>query len=345
MDTEALNAAPYPWYRLREESYDALYISPHMDDAVYSCGGQIALDRAAGKRILIITVFGDGADSSASPSRTKPLGIFSDYAQRKREERAAVEQLDVDHLWLNYPDLLVRPKRLAELVRYGLPFVALGPSELQARLYAALHTLGQRLLAPRGGMFFPLAIGGHPDHRIVHAVGRTLSADRNTVWFYEDIPYAQVPALRDERLRHLGLSRPSAAWAAARQAHDFAFAHAPRWQRPFTLALVAAHALGSRALFRAFGDKAPTLQEHDLHERDIDSVIDIKVAAMRAYRTQTAFFFPPGDAIYQVLTRARDRYVERYWGIAHVGARIPTDPAHMERESARVDALLRERVR
>ncbi|MDB4976775.1 MAG: family deacetylase [Myxococcaceae bacterium] len=336
-----MSEAAYPWSRLRAKQYDEIYVSPHMDDAVYSCGGQIALERRAGKRILIITVFGDGKDEHTKAAGTK-LGIFSDTEQRKREERAAVERLDVDHLWLNYPDLLVRPKRLGELFRYGLPFVTLAPSELCARLYAALSALVQGLLASEGRVFLPLGVGAHPDHRIVHAVGRALAArGPGSYLFYEDIPYAQVPALRAERLRQLGLVRPDRALEAAREVHAFVFAHAPSWQRPLTQGLTTLHTLVTRALFRVLGDKTPVVEERDLRERDIDAVIEDKVEAMRAYATQTAYFFPPGAAIYDVLTRAGERYVERYWRLGSAPAARPIEGgAYAEPERARVQALL-----
>jgi LmbE family N-acetylglucosaminyl deacetylase len=312
LDTQAVSPAPYPWHRLRSAQYDQLYVSPHMDDAVYSCGGQLALERAAGKRILIVTVFGNGDDSPAALARGR--GVFGDYTQRKREERAAADCLDVDHLWLNLPDLLVRKKSLADLLRYGVGFVELPGDALQAQLHATLTALTAQLLAADGSVFFPLAVGGHPDHRIVHSVARAfLTRQRGDVWFYEDMPYAQVRALRDERLQQLGLTRPHSWLGSTREVHDFVFTHAPRWQRPLTFLLLAAHGLLNRTLFALTRRGAATLEEGDLHERTIDSVIDKKVEAMRAYETQTAYFYAAGDALYKQLVRSGDHYVERYW--------------------------------
>ena len=34
---------------------DALYLSPHLDDAVYSCGGLIYQQTQAGQRVLVMT--------------------------------------------------------------------------------------------------------------------------------------------------------------------------------------------------------------------------------------------------------------------------------------------------
>lgn len=339
-----MSPAPYAWYRLRSAQYDQLYVSPHMDDAVYSCGGQIALERAAGKRILIVTVFGNGDDAPEALARGQ--GVFGDYAQRKREERAAADCLDVDHLWLNLPDLLVRKKSLAELLRYGVGFVDLPGDDLQARLYASLAALSAQLLAAQGSVFFPLAVGGHPDHRIVHSVARAFCAhEPHDVWFYEDVPYAQVRALRDDRLRQLGQRRPDALLASTRETHDFVFAHAPRWQRPLTLLLLGAHTLLNRTLFALTPRRPAALGEGDLHERLIDSVIDKKVEAMRGYSTQTAYFYAPGDALYQQLVRSGDHYVERYWRLRPQPGSTVDRKRYAEQEHQRVSELRNQRAR
>lgn len=340
----------YPWYRLRHAQYDEIYVSPHMDDAVYSCGGQMSLRRAVGARILVITLFGNG--SSDQPGR----GVFGDFAQRMREERRAMERLDVDGLWLNYPDVLYRRKRPRELLSYALPFLSLAPDALQARLLAALHALCSRLLAPSGRLYFPFAIGFHPDHRVAFEVGRALQASaRWPVSFYEDIPYAHVPALRRERLHYLGFEPASSAprferpkigdlYRDARQIHGFVFARAPDWQRPFSAAIVLWHLAVTRLLHRLLAQAKAGTSELELSECDIGPVIRLKVDAMRAYETQTAFFFPRGDALFDVLERADGRYVERYWRLGprlRRGALRLRD-SYLELEREKVNALLRE---
>jgi len=310
MDSQAVSSA-FPSARIRSARYDEIYVSPHMDDAVYSCGGQIKLERAAGKRVLVVTVFGDAEADLARD--TSALGVFRDTVQRRREEQAALARLDVDHVWLNYPDLLVRPKRLGELVRYALPFTSLEPDALQARLHAVLDALRSARLAAGGRLYFPLAIGAHPDHRVVHTVGEAIAARTDVVTFYEDVPYAAVAALRNERLQHLGASSTGPRLSEARESHDFAFAHAPRWQRPFTLLAVLGHAAVSKLAFRVLRDRTKRASPDDLRERDIHDVVHDKVRAMRDYVTQTAYFFPDGDALYDRLATRDGRYVERYW--------------------------------
>lgn len=303
-----------PWHRLRRTSYDAIYVSPHLDDAVYSCGGQIALARREGARILLLTHFGTGRDPVPGGG-----GLFGDLLQRKREERAAADLLDIDYVFLNAPDAFFRKMRPADLLRYTLSPLRLPESSLRQALRAVTCTLIGRLLAPTGRAYVPLAIGAHPDHRETYEIGRALHAEQpQRVLFYEDVPYALVSALRAQRLRQVAFPHAANAGlnAEAREVADFVFAQASPLARRLGRALAAAHITAIDAFLRVTGSRDPIGAHLQLEERDISAVIDTKVAAIRAYVTQTNFFFPPGDAIYDVLARSGDRYVERVWTLA-----------------------------
>jgi LmbE family N-acetylglucosaminyl deacetylase len=321
---------PYPWSRLRSTSYDEIFISPHMDDAVYSCGGRIAQRRAEGARILVVTVFGNGRDDDQGS------GVFGDIAQRKREEQAAMELLDVDYMLLNLPDLLVRPKPPAELVRYALPFLELGPNALQRHAAASIAAVRARFALPSTHLYFPLAVGTHPDHRLVFEIGAAL-AHEPFVWFYEDAPYAQVPALREDRLHQLGLGPAVLRLGAVAETHAFMMSHAPCWQQPFTWTAVLGHWLTVQALSRLRHGSASARKED---VRDISDVIDRKVAAMRAYATQTAYFYPAGDALYTALARAGGRYVERSWQLSGLTSELAPDAGSVQRELALLESAL-----
>lgn len=336
--TRAFERSDYPWSRVRSGQYQEIYVSPHMDDAVYSCGGQIALARKEGARVLVVTLFGNGADDE------RGKGLFGDVGRRKREELVAMEQLDADYVWLNYPDMLCRRPSPRELLSYVIPFMRPSEDELLDRLHASIYALTARLLAPSGRVFFPLGIGFHPDHRRGFEVGRRLQAAPHwPVAFYEDVPYAQVRALREDRLRHLGWRGPAALLQDARDIHAFVFPHTPRWQRPLSWASIFTHLVMGRFLFSLVGDADPIAGRLRLEERDIGPVIGKKIEAIRAYASQTDFFFPRGDAIYDVLTRANGRYVERYWTVdaaAHDEAASRPRDAYLEAEYKRIARLL-----
>ena len=54
-----------------KSQYDLIYLSPHLDDAALSCGGQIARFRGEGRSVLIVTV------TAGDP----PTGAESRYIQ------------------------------------------------------------------------------------------------------------------------------------------------------------------------------------------------------------------------------------------------------------------------
>ena len=37
-------------------SYDTIFLAPHLDDVVLSCGGQIFLETEAGNSVLVVTI-------------------------------------------------------------------------------------------------------------------------------------------------------------------------------------------------------------------------------------------------------------------------------------------------
>jgi LmbE family N-acetylglucosaminyl deacetylase len=135
-------------------SWDVVYVSPHLDDAALSCSARILRDVAAGKRVLVATVFSAGAP---------------DEARRKREDRRAMKRLGVEHVHLDYRDAPWRNRRFD-----SFRAIVLGKADFRLRL----RFDADEIVAP-------LAIGTHVDHRIVHAAFPR-------AMYYEDRPYAFV---------------------------------------------------------------------------------------------------------------------------------------------------------
>lgn len=296
--------------QLRHATYDAIYVSPHMDDAAYSCGGRILQQRARGERVLVVTLFGTGRGASGEGGGN----ALTDYAQRSAEEEAVMAALDADFVWLDYPELLFRPKRLGEIARFLLPYLPLPPSAVGDDLLTLLGELFAARLAPGGSVHFPLGVGFHPDHRIVTDVGRALHGlGAFSVLFYEDIPYSTVPAFVALRLATLGLDARAPFVEAVRTIHRFAF-------RPLGvigllgLPVVAAYLLFLRAagLLSGRHDVLPGEPKPLREELEIGDVVERKVAAMRLYPTQTALFFEPGQATFEALRR-EGGYREYSW--------------------------------
>lgn len=166
----------------------ALFLSPHLDDAAFSCGGLMAQLADAGWRTVMVTAF----TASVVPATgfalacqlDKGLDATVDYmALRRNEDRAAAAILGVTDLrWLDLPEA---PHR-----GYGsVPelFGAIRPDDdvwqvLAERIAAAIDELQPDLvMGPQG-------LGNHVDHRqMIRAV---FDAVRHPVAFYRDTPYA-----------------------------------------------------------------------------------------------------------------------------------------------------------
>jgi LmbE family N-acetylglucosaminyl deacetylase len=173
---------------------DVLYLSPHLDDAVLSCGGRIADEVARGERVLVVTLF--TADEPAEPPsrlaadlrRWWRLPAGEVMAVRRREDEEALRRLGAGVLHLGLPEA---PYRLSSA---GVPFYAeLGqlfgaPAADDARAVGAVLAERLRALPEAGRRVAPLAVGGHVDHRLVRAAAE---ADGAPVRLYEEFPYAE----------------------------------------------------------------------------------------------------------------------------------------------------------
>lgn len=181
--------------------YDHVYLSPHLDDVVFSCAGAIRAHVMRGERVLIVTMCTGAPDSEPvqrAEADLRPLGIAAAAWQRLRcaEDKLATQRLGADRCWLGELDAVYRlpdryrtPRRLFGCIAPGDPL----PQALAARLAELVG--GAQLHAP-------LAIGRHVDHQIAHLAARAYSSD---VLYYEDFPYAAESGhATAKRLNELG---------------------------------------------------------------------------------------------------------------------------------------------
>jgi LmbE family N-acetylglucosaminyl deacetylase len=183
--------------------YEHVYIAPHLDDAVLSCGGRIALQTDAGQRVLVVTI------CAGSPVAGTDLSPFAQYLHsawalgdepvslRREEDRRALEVLGCDGLHL---DLLDAPYRAAA---YGERDAVFSSPAADDPLSMALDPILAQLYEqqPRACFYVPLGAGQHVDHQLVYAAGVRLHAQGADVVWYEDAPYAakQPQAVTERR--------------------------------------------------------------------------------------------------------------------------------------------------
>lgn len=171
---------------------DWVYLSAHLDDAVFSCGGLIWEQVQAGEKVAVWTA------CAGDP----PPGRLSAFA-RSLHARWNVGREAVD---LRRQEDLLSCRKLGAIARhFGVPDCIYRRSPVdgtplynsEAEIFGPLHTLEvglaggfrrelQEALPGEAHLASPLALGGHVDHRLVRAAAE---AAGRPLWYYADYPY------------------------------------------------------------------------------------------------------------------------------------------------------------
>ena len=169
-----------------------LYLSPHLDDAVYSCGGLIAQQTAQGEFVTVLTICAgdppaDGLSSFARELEARWGESQSPVNVRREEDAEACAALGAGTMHFDIPDAIYRlgqdgaPLYATEVALFG---------EVDKSEAALRQKIAQQLAQACEGMdrvYCPLGIGGHVDHRLVREAAETLEG---LLLFYPDFPYA-----------------------------------------------------------------------------------------------------------------------------------------------------------
>jgi len=181
------------------EKKDFLFISPHLDDAVFSCGAFIAKLSALGHFVTVLTLF------SGSPTEKLSLlarALHMDWqlpydapSARRSEDLKALSIVGAKGVYADFLDCIYRWDVQSGKPRYPRLEMVLGQQsvnepcmidEIRDYLTSIIHN------GRYDHVFAPLGIGGHVDHLITHAAVRQLENTCNTgqSHYYEDLPYA-----------------------------------------------------------------------------------------------------------------------------------------------------------
>jgi LmbE family N-acetylglucosaminyl deacetylase len=176
-------------------------LSPHLDDAVLSCGGRIAHAVEGGRRVFVATIF--TKDEPAEP----PSALAADLrrwwklpagevmARRRAEDLEACRRLGAEPRHL---DLAEAPYRFdgESRVLYatlGALFGAVAgadaacEAEIADRIAALERELGGGA-GERPELLGPLGVGNHVDHQLAR---RALERVRPEAALYEEFPYTE----------------------------------------------------------------------------------------------------------------------------------------------------------
>jgi LmbE family N-acetylglucosaminyl deacetylase len=181
-----------------------LYLSPHPDDVILSCGGMIWEQVQRGDSVAVVTVFADSPSPSLPLSdfaqllhdrwhASAPDGDFADPpAVRRAEDTRSFEVLDRRIVLAQFP--------LTDCIYRTHPYLETPLYASEEAIFGELHPADPAreklvmILPPEEGtiVYSPLAIGNHVDHQLVRSIVGGWGLDAGRVRFYEDYPHVVI---------------------------------------------------------------------------------------------------------------------------------------------------------
>ncbi|NOY98042.1 MAG: PIG-L family deacetylase, partial [Chloroflexi bacterium] len=167
-----------------------IYLSPHLDDAILSCGGLIWEQTRVGTPVETWT-FTCGTPPPV-PLSTLARRVHADWGSasakeivslRRGEDRLAARRLGVVPRHFDFLDCIYRRADTGEPL-YEDIFVPPHPDD--AALAEQMAAILTDELAPDDVLICPLTIGGHADHILVRQAAERLG---RPLWYYADVPY------------------------------------------------------------------------------------------------------------------------------------------------------------
>lgn len=187
--------------KCQDRQPDWIYLSPHLDDAVFSCGGRIALQVRAGMGVWVVTV----CTGSAGGSLSEFARALHEYwglaetdapAARREEDRAALALLGATPIHWEFPDGIYRraPDGRVLYPDYDALWGAIAEEDGALREELTRRIAG---LPSSAVLCVPLGVGAHVDHRLVR---QAAEATGRPLVYYEDYPYAGKPGRVEQAL-------------------------------------------------------------------------------------------------------------------------------------------------
>lgn len=185
----------------RTPAFDLVCLSPHYDDAVFSCGGLLHRAARAGRRALAVTICAaPPPDGAVSPYAARlharwggdDAAAAAMVARRRAEDEAALGELGVATAHLDFQDAIYRRDPVSGAWLYQGHEGIFGPlAAAEGPIVEALATR-LRVLAGVGRAtrrLAPLSVGGHVDHRLARLAAEQAWGETG-LRYYEDFPYA-----------------------------------------------------------------------------------------------------------------------------------------------------------
>jgi len=179
-----------------------IFLAPHLDDAVASCGGTIAKLVYERENVLVITVYTRQPDLK---SLSKKFHKYAIYDQRKKEDQKALDKLSADYKWLDIEERAYRTpliKKPTDVFKINLSEGLkqfLNISEIQVELEKIFEK------NPKSKIYAPLGIGNHFDHVEVFLASLMYMVDNalfDSFMFYVD--FYGITSTKIRKMHYLG---------------------------------------------------------------------------------------------------------------------------------------------
>lgn len=199
-----------------------VFVSPHLDDAIFSAGGLIDKINKRRKKITILNTFTKASKPPYTISIKKFLKscgyVSADdlFKARIKEDLVAARMVKAKVINLGFTDALWRQKGtrwiLPEL-NYVYPIfrLSIAKGHISKHDNIVIKKLEKKIkqsISQRKGtvIFAPLAIGNHTDHLIVRNI---ISKSFKDVIYWEDYPYVKTGKADKNFIKIKGLKKVS----------------------------------------------------------------------------------------------------------------------------------------
>ncbi len=186
-------------------SKTALFVSPHLDDVVFSCGGTLYRFSEAGWKTVLATVFTasvrhpDGFALACQLDKGLPPDVDYMAIRRQEDRQAAAISAVSEVLWLDFCEAPHRGYHSAGELFSGVH----ADDQIHQEVAASLKTIVDQHQPQL--TFLPQGLGDHVDHHQVIRASRAIPRLCGNICWYRDLPYAirhpdavplEVPATR-----------------------------------------------------------------------------------------------------------------------------------------------------
>jgi len=170
-----------------------IFLSPHLDDVVFSCGGFVWDLTHSGQKVEIWTICAadppPGNFSSLAASLHKDWGLADNaYQYRRREDQSACRILGADPNYLTFLDCIYRQSSGGVFYYDSEEAIFGGLDPLEDGLIDQLAAELESTLPGNARVVAPLGIGNHVDHQLTRKAANRL---RRPTIYYADYPYAR----------------------------------------------------------------------------------------------------------------------------------------------------------